>query len=311
MPEFQGIRFSEDELARIREGFVPGKPETNRISGIAVRAVLREKFSFLAAGLRKNGIIPTLAVVLVEGDEGSALYAGSIVKECLKCGIEGKLVSLKRDAGQAALIRELETLNSDTSVHGIILLGPLPKNDGYDGLAAKAAITLLKDLDALNKENTVRFYLKGQEPTYYPPTLGGALLALELFGVDIRGKRVAVMGRGNLVGRPMGIALMDRLNCTITYCHTGTKNPREILLESEVIVAATGNPLIFDADDVPDKAVLLDMGVYYKGGKLVGEFTPAAYNKAYAALKTPGGSGTMTVCYLLHNCLVAAQNSVK
>lgn len=305
MPKFHGIEFSRDELARVREGFAPGKPEGNSISGTAVRAVLREKFSFLAAGLRKGGIVPTLAVVIVEGDEGSGIYADSIIKECKTCGIEGRLTPLPGDAGQAALLRELERLNKDKSVHGIILLGPLPQ--GYDELAAKAAIAPLKDLDALSNENTARFYLKGQEPLFYPPTIGGTLLALELFGVDIRGKRVAVMGRGNLAGRPIGIALMDRFDCTVTYCHTGTKDPRGILLGSEVIVAATGKPHILGADDVPDGAVLLDMGSYYKGGRVVGEFTEAAYDKAYAALKTPGGSGTMTVCYLLHNCLLASR----
>lgn len=306
MPDFHGIKFSDGELARIREGFVPGKPETNRISGIAVRTVLREKLSFHAAGLRKNGIVPTLAVVIVEDDEGSGMYAQSIVKECRKCEIEGKLTSLPESAGQSALVEELDRLNNDGSVHGIILLGPLPKGD-YDELAAKAAIVPSKDLDALSKENTARFYLKGQEPLYYPPTIGGALLALEVFGVDVSGKRVAVMGRGNLVGRPIGMALMDRFNCTITYCHTKTPNPRDILLNAEVIVAATGKPHILDADDVPDNVVLLDMGVYYQDKKIVGEFTKAAYDKAYAALKTPGGSGTMTVCYLLHNCLLACQ----
>ncbi len=326
MPAFHGMEFSVEDLARIRERFSPERYDRerwlkngdsdadnydlNRMSGTAARAVLREKSAARAAALKEKGVAPTLAVVLVGGDEASRIYAQSTVAEAARCGVEARLVSLPEEKGQKSLLAKLRDLARDKKVHGIILMGPLPKGpaaDPYDEAAAKHLIAPEKDLDALSFENTARFYLKGETPLFYPPTIGGALLCLDLFGVDIRGKRVAVMGRGNLAGRPIGIALMDRFDCTVTYCHTGTKDPRDILLGSEVIVAATGKPHILGADDVPDGAVLLDMGSYYKGGKVVGEFTEAAYDKAYAALKTPGGSGTMTVCYLLHNCLLASR----
>ncbi len=315
MAEFQGIPFSDAELKQIRSGFAPDKynrnaPDDkenynlNRLSGIAVRKVMRGKLAAASEVLKAEGILCTLAVVLVEGDEASVTYAQSTLKECERCGIAGTVVSLPPKSGQEALLKQLDELNADSDVHGILLMGPLPK--GYDEVEAKQRISPSKDLDALSFENTARFYLKGEEPSFYPPTIAGALLALELFGVDIKNKRVAVMGRGNLVGRPIGIALMDSFNCTFTYCHTGTKDSQDIMKRAEVIVAATGRPHAYGAEDVPDNAVLLDMGVYWKDGKSVGEFTQAAYNKAYIALKTPGGSGTMTVCYLLYNCLKAA-----
>jgi len=212
------------------------------------------------------------------------------------------------------LEKTLIELGKDDSVHGIIMLSPLPKgpeDDLFDEVVARSKIIPEKDMDALSYNNTAMLYLKGEEPLSFPPTIGGVLLALDLYGIDIRKKRVAIMGRGNLVGRPMGLALMDEYNCTITYVHTGTENPQEILMNSEVIVGATGKAHILDADDIPEGAILLDMGVYYKDSKMVGDFTPAAYDKAYAALKTPGGSGTMTVLYLLMNCLKAAERTMS
>lgn len=328
MPAFHGMEFSVEDLARIRERFSPERYDRerwlakgdadvdnydlNRMSGTAARAVLREKSAARAAALKEKGVAPTLAVVLVGGDEASRTYAQSTVAEAARCGVEARLVSLPEEKGQKALLAKLRSLARDRAVHGILLMGPLPKGpaaDPYDEAAAKHLVSPEKDLDALSFENAARFYLKGETPLFYPPTIGGALLCLDLFGVDIRGKRVAVVGRGNLVGRPMGIALMDMLDCTVTYCHTKTHGLRAILLASEAIVCACGRPHLLGAEDVPEGAILLDMGVHIKDGKTVGEFTPEAYNRAYAALKTPGGSGAMTVHYLLHNCLLAAERS--
>ena len=324
------MEFSEEELARIRARFSPDRYDRkrwlkngdsdadnydlNRMSGIAARAVLREKSAARASALKGKGVTPALAIVLAFGDDASKTYAQNSVAEAAKCGIEARLVSLPEEAGQKALLGKLRGLARDKAVHGIILMGPLPRgpaNDSYDEAAAKHLITPEKDLDALCFENTARFYLKGETPLFYPPTIGGALLCLNLFGVALRGKRVAVVGRGNLVGRPIGIALMDMLDCTVTYCHTKTRGLRAILLASEAIVCASGRAHLLGAEDVPEGAVLLDMGVHLEDGKTVGEFTPEAYNRAYAALKTPGGSGAMTVQYLLHNCLLAAERSAE
>ena len=299
----RGINLSEEDVARIRSA--------EPLSGTAAREVLRECFTARAEALAARGVQPTLAMVRVEGDAASESYAKSTVKECERCGIFGRIVTLPEQAGQHQLLDSLSRLNGDVSAHGVILLGPLPKGpaaDPYQEAAAKARISPSKDLDALSPENTAAFYLKGGSPRFYPPTIGGALLALDLYGIDVRGARAAVMGRGNLVGRPMGIALMDEYDCTVTYLHTRSKEPSKVLFAAEVIVGATGKPHILGADDVPHGAILLDMGVHFRDGKTVGEFTPEAYRKARVALKTPGGSGVMTVCYLMHNCLLAAES---
>ena len=285
------------------------------LDGVLVSAHIKEQIKqevidFQAAGGKK----PHLAAILVGNNPASEAYVGSKVKHCEELGFDSTLLRFENDITEAFLISEVERLNNDENIDGILVQLPLPAHISGDSVIN--AISPAKDVDGFHPISLGKMLL-GQ-PTFLPATPYGIMLMLEYYKIDTAGMHCVIIGRSNIVGTPMTI-LMSRAsnpgNATVTMCHSKTKNLKEITKTADIIIAAIGRPKYVTADMVKPGAIIIDVGINRiddstrkSGSRLVGDvdFDNVAPLSSYIT-PVPKGVGLMTICGLMKNTLQAAK----
>ncbi|MFW2476827.1 MAG: bifunctional 5,10-methylenetetrahydrofolate dehydrogenase/5,10-methenyltetrahydrofolate cyclohydrolase [Sediminibacterium sp.] len=280
-----------------------------KIAAAAVKASLQIKTATIAAtGKRK----PHLAAILVGNNGASETYVASKVKNCEETGFESTLIRLDEQSSEATLLQTIEQLNNDQNIDGILVQLPLPKQISEQKVIE--AINPAKDVDGFHPVNVGKL-VQGL-PTFIPATPYGILLMLEHFNIQTKVKHAVVIGRSNIVGRPMSILLSSNIkqgNCTVTICHSHTQNLQELCLQADIIVAALGIPGFVKADMVKEGAVIIDVGITRvedatakKGFRIKGDVSyDEVAAKASAITPVPGGVGLMTIAGLLKNTMQA------
>ena len=263
---------------------------------------LAQQQALRAAALRARGVVPQLAVILVGEDPASAVYVRSKERACEKVGVASRVIRLPEDTAQETLHAQIDMLNADPAVHGILIQLPLPKH--LDTQAAIARVDAKKDVDGFHAVNC-GLLLQGAQGVL-PCTPRGIIYLLHQANVPLDGAHAVVVGRSNIVGKPMAVLLL-RENCTVTVCHTHTRDLPALTRQADVLVAAVGRPRIITADMVKEGAAVIDVGMNRVDGKLCGDVDfEAVSQKAGWITPVPGGVGPMTVAMLMENTLEAA-----
>ena len=288
------------------------------IDGKAVAAELRAAIAAEVAGFRaRHGLPPGLRVLLVGAHPASQAYVRTKARMAGEVGIDGQLVSLPEDCGEAALLERIETLNRDPAVHGILVQLPLPQQ--IDAGRVLDAIDPSKDVDGFHPLNAGRLFAASGAPDpalLVPCTPMGCLILLRrTLGEDLAGQRALVVGRSNIVGKPLA-ALLLGANCTVTIAHSRTRALEEECRRAEILVAAVGQPQMIRGSSIRPGATVIDVGIVRvpaEAGKtrLVGDVAfEEAVEVAGAITPVPGGVGPMTVACLMRNTLIAARNQL-
>ncbi|MFH1347662.1 MAG: bifunctional methylenetetrahydrofolate dehydrogenase/methenyltetrahydrofolate cyclohydrolase FolD [Candidatus Margulisiibacteriota bacterium] len=277
------------------------------IDGKAIAMKIREGVGEEVKKLKDSkGIVPKLCVVLVGDDPASQVYVRNKEKACAKAGIISDTRRLPSTIKQKELIDIVKSLNSDKSVHGILVQLPLPK--GLDPIAALDEISPEKDVDGLHPLNMGKL-LRGEEPLFFPCTAHGIMELILSTGIEIKGKEAVVVGRSNIVGKPAALLLLQR-HATVTICHSRTRDLGEVTRRADILVASVGSPGIVHGDMVKNGSIVIDVGVNRVGEKLVGDVDfDSAKGKAAYITPVPGGVGPMTIAMLLKNTLLAAEKA--
>jgi methylenetetrahydrofolate dehydrogenase (NADP+)/methenyltetrahydrofolate cyclohydrolase len=275
-----------------------------RIDGIALSHKLRAEVTNRTAALKAKGITPGLAVILVGENSASQVYVRNKVKACQDSGLHSLLEKYAEDMTEKALLDRIESLNQDPSIHGILVQLPLPKH--IDAQKVIEAISPLKDVDGFHIASAGA--LMTGMPGFWPCTPYGCMKMLESIGYELKGKHAVVIGRSNIVGKPMAMMLLQK-NATVTICHSATTDLKAITLQADVIVAAVGKRNVLTADMVKPGAVVLDVGMNRNDeGKLCGDVDFESVEKVASYITpVPGGVGPMTITMLLVNTLEAAE----
>lgn len=275
-----------------------------RIDGKAVAEQIKKEAAEETAALKARGIAPCLAVVLVGNDSASQIYVNNKKKACEAVGIRSVAHTLERNAEEAELLRLIDTLNHDSAVHGILVQLPLPEH--MDETKVIAAISPEKDVDCFHPLNVGRM-MSGLDG-FLPCTPAGVIELLKRSGHTIAGKNCVIIGRSNLVGKPLAM-LLTRENGTVTLCHSKTQDLLEICRRADILVSAVGKAGFVTGDMVKEGAVVVDVGINRDdAGKLCGDVAyEEAAEKASAITPVPGGVGPMTVAMLMKNCILAAK----
>lgn len=274
------------------------------ISGKEISLSVKERVAEEVKDLKKNGIEPCLAVILVGDDPASKVYVNNKKKACEFCGIRSLEYLLPADASQEELNSLVEKLNSDESVNGILCQLPLPSH-----LDEKEVLNLIKpekDVDAFHPENVGHIMIG--DFNFLPCTPAGIMEMLRYENICLDGKNCVIIGRSNIVGKPMAM-LMLKENATVTVCHSHTKNLKEVVARADVVVAAVGKAKFVTADMIKDGAVIIDVGINRcEDGKLYGDVDfEACKEKASYITPVPGGVGPMTIATLMQNTVTAAK----
>jgi 5,10-methylene-tetrahydrofolate dehydrogenase/Methenyl tetrahydrofolate cyclohydrolase len=280
------------------------------IDGKAVSAEVRAKVALEAEELVRRGVQPGLAVVIVGDDPASRTYVNNKKKACAQAGIYSEEYALPATTTQQELMSLVEKLNKKKEINGILVQSPLP--DGLDEEAVVEAIDPEKDVDAFHPSNVGRIMIGNFH--FLPCTPAGVIELLRSQNIEIAGKNCVVIGRSNIVGKPMAMLLLHN-NGTVTICHSRTKNLAEICKNADILVAAVGKPKFVTADMVKPGAVVIDVGMDRdENGKLCGDVDFASVEKIASYITpVPGGVGPMTIAILLKNTIAAAkrQNSIE
>lgn len=274
------------------------------IDGKAVSAAVKEQVKEETARLKAQGIVPGLAVVIVGDDPASRVYVNNKKKACELVGFHSEEYALSAQTTQEELMALVEKLNKDDSINGILVQLPLPKH--LDDKAVIAAIDPKKDVDAFHAENVGKIMIGDYK--FLPCTPAGVMELLASENIEIEGKSCVVIGRSNIVGKPMAMLLLHK-NGTVTITHSRTRNLKEICLEADIIVAAVGIPKFLKGDMVKDGAVVIDVGMDRdENGRLCGDVDfDEVEKKAGYITPVPGGVGPMTIAMLMKNTLMAAK----
>ncbi len=274
------------------------------IDGKAVSASVKEAVAKEAAALKEKGISVGLAVVIVGNDPASRVYVNNKKKACAACGIESYEYALPEETTEEELLALVEKLNGDPAVNGILVQLPLPRQ--IDEHRIIEAISPKKDVDAFHAVNVGKIMIGDFD--FLPCTPSGCMDLIDSTGVPVEGKRCVVIGRSNIVGKPMAMLLLHR-NGTVTICHSKTKNLKEICREADILVAAVGRPNFVTADMVKEGAVVIDVGMNrLENGKLCGDVDFEGVSKVAGWITpVPGGVGPMTIATLMRNTLTAAK----
>ena len=277
------------------------------LDGKAVSLKVKESVKVRAEELKKFGVEPTLAVILVGEDKASQTYVRAKEKACNEYGIKSVAHRLSENTTQAELLALINVLNLDDSIHGILVQLPLPKH--IDTNTVLATIDPAKDVDGFHAVNVGKL-VSGLDG-FVPCTPLGVMEILKEYGIDVAGLNAVVIGRSNIVGKPMANLLLNA-SATVTVTHSKTKNLKEICKNADLIVAAIGKPFFLKADMVKDDAVVVDVGINrLDDGRLVGDvdFDEVAPKCSYIT-PVPGGVGPMTIAMLLNNTILAAQAKI-
>ena len=276
---------------------------SNIIDGKLVANEVREEIAVEVAKLKENGIEPALAVVIVGEDPASKVYVSNKKKACEKAGITSVEYALPETTTREELLKLIDKLNNDPKINGILVQMPLPK--GLDEREVINAISPIKDVDAFHPENVGRIMIG--DYAFLPCTPAGIVILLERYNVDITGKHCVIIGRSNIVGKPMSMLMLQK-NATVTVCHSKTADLQGICKQADIIIAAVGRPKFVTEDMVKDGAVIIDVGINRdENNKLCGDVDfEGVKEKVSLITPVPGGVGPMTVTVLLKNTLKAA-----
>lgn len=282
------------------------------IDGKAVAAEVRADVANKVAELKKKGIEACLAVILVGENPASVSYVTGKQKALAEVGMKDRSLHLPESTSEEELLKIIENLNADDSVHGILVQLPLPKHINEDKVIM--AIRPDKDVDGFHPVNVGNMLIG--RPGFLPCTPHGVIVLLRKAGIETSGKHAVVIGRSNIVGKPVAALLARKdVNCTVTMCHTGTKNMAEITRQADIVVVASGRPHTLTADMVKDGAVVIDVGVNRipdsskkSGFRLVGDCDfDDLKEKTNFITPVPGGVGPMTIAMLMENTLESAE----
>ncbi len=274
-----------------------------RIDGKRISSEIKEELKEQVAALKEQGIHPCMAVIQVGNDPASTVYVGNKKKACAYIGIESRAYELPEETSQEELLSLIRDLNEDESVHGILVQLPIPAH--MDEREVIHAIRPDKDVDGFHPQSVGALSI-GEEG-FVSCTPAGIIELLKRSGIEIEGKECVVVGRSNIVGKPMAMLLL-RENGTVTVCHSRTRDLKEVCKRADILVAAIGKPKFFDETYVKEGAAVIDVGIHRQdNGKLCGDVD---YEKvepiAGAITPVPGGVGPMTIAMLMNNCVKAA-----
>ncbi len=274
------------------------------IDGKAISAAVRADVAAEVAALKEKGIVPGLAVIIVGDDSASRVYVNNKKKACAEAGMYSEEFALPADTTQDELLALVESLNNRSDINGILCQLPLPPH--IDDKAIIAAISPRKDVDAFHAANVGHIMIGDYH--FLPCTPAGVMELLHRAGVEVAGKNCVVIGRSNIVGKPMAMLLLHE-NGTVTICHSKTKNLKEICAGADILVAAVGRPKFVTADMVKPGAAVIDVGMDRdENGKLCGDVDFAAVEPVAGYITpVPGGVGPMTIAMLLKNTVMAAK----
>lgn len=276
---------------------------SNIIDGKLVSAAVKARVADEIKILNNQGVSVCLAVILVGEDPASKIYVANKKKACEQLGIISKEYIFPTDTTQEELLNLVNKLNNDPMVNGILCQLPLPC--GLDEKAVIEAINPEKDVDAFHPINVGRIMIGDYD--FLPCTPAGVMEMLSYYDIDVCGKECVVIGRSNIVGKPMGMLLLHK-NGTVTIAHSRTKNLSEVTSKADILVAAVGRAKFVTADMVKDGAVVIDVGMNRLDGKLCGDVDfDAVSQKASYITPVPGGVGPMTIATLMQNTLTAAK----
>lgn len=266
---------------------------------------IRENLKVEVEELKSKGIIPKLAVIMVGNDSSSKIYVKNKSKACEEVGIEFEEFLLDENATQEELDGIIENLNKNEKIHGILLQSPIPKN--LDINKAFEKISPKKDVDGFNPLNVGRLSLN--KDTFVSCTPYGVMKLFEEYNIDLTGKDVVIVGRSNIVGKPLIQCTLNK-NATVTVCHSKTSNLSEHIKRADVLISAIGKPKFITADMVKDKATVIDIGINRtEEGKIVGDVDFETVEKKVEYITpVPGGVGPMTIAMLINNVIKAARN---
>ncbi len=274
------------------------------IDGKQIAKEVRAEIAAECAELKKKGIIPGLAVVIVGTDPASQVYVRNKKKACEEVGFRSEVFELPEETTEEELLALVKKLNEDVNIHGILVQLPLPEH--LDDEVIIANIDPKKDVDAFHPSNVGKIMIGNYD--FLPCTPAGVMVLLEKSGIDVSGKECVVVGRSNIVGKPQAMLLLHA-NGTVTICHSRTKDLAEVTRRADILVVAIGKADFITGDMVKDGAVVIDVGMNRKAdGKLTGDVDFAAVEpKASYITPVPGGVGPMTITMLLRNTLTSAK----
>ena len=273
------------------------------IDGKVISASVKERVKGEVAKLNQKGITVGLAVIIVGEDPASKVYVSNKKKACEALGIISREYALPENTTEQELLDLIKELNADPEINGILCQLPLPKH--LDEKLIINSIDPEKDVDAFHPVNVGKIMIG--DFYFLPCTPAGVMEMLEYEGIDVTGKNCVVIGRSNIVGKPMNMLLLHK-NGTVTICHSKTKNLAEICKNADILVAAVGRPNFVTADMVKDGAVVIDVGINRVDGKLCGDVDfENVKDKVSAITPVPGGVGPMTIAMLMQNTLTAAK----
>ena len=278
------------------------------IDGKAIAQEVRAEWKVRADALIARGVTPGLAVIIVGEDAASKVYVGNKVKACAELGLHSEHIALPADTPQTTLLEKIAGLNADPAIHGILVQLPLPKHIDSDRVLK--AIDPNKDVDGFHPMN-VGALVTGN-PLLRPCTPYGAMKLLEKMGVEIEGKHAVVVGRSNIVGKPMALMLLYK-NATVTICTSKTRDLARHTRDADILVVATGKPKMITGDMIKPGAAVIDVGINrMPNGKLCGDVDfDSAKEVAGYLTPVPGGVGPMTITMLVANTVEAAERNAQ
>jgi methylenetetrahydrofolate dehydrogenase (NADP+)/methenyltetrahydrofolate cyclohydrolase len=258
---------------------------------------------------KKTGVKPKLVGILVGNDPASELYLNIKRRKCAEIGIDSILVNLKQDTTKEALINEIEKLNADNTVHGIILQQPLPKKLKPFTKDFNEIINPLKDVDGLHPINRGKLFDYVED--LVPCTPKGIIALLEYYNIEIKGKHAVIINRSNLVGKPLFFMLLKR-NATVSICHSSTVNLNDFIKNADILITAVGQPNFITKEKIKEGVVIIDVGISKENGKTCGDVDyQGVFDKCSWITPNPGGVGPMTVSFLLQNTFFTYENHFK
>ncbi len=289
------------------------------IDGVAIAAKVRARVAEETAELRKRGVTPGLTAVLVGDDPASGVYVASKERACKEAGMNGKSIRLPASTSEEALLLLIDTLNNDPTVHGILVQMPLPKQISEQKVIRRIAPA--KDVDGFHPFNVGKLFT-GDADGFAPCTPAGVQVMLEEAGVETAGKDAVIIGRSNIVGKPMAALLIQgakNANCTVTICHSRTKDLAAHTRRADILIAAIGKPEMVTGDMVKPGAVVIDVGINRvddpaaaKGYRIVGDVHFEQVSQVASRISpVPGGVGRMTIAMLLANTVRAARLTLE
>ena len=281
---------------------------TQIIDGKKISAEIKDELKEKVTALKAEGKEITLAVIQVGNDPASTVYVGNKKKSCAYIGIRSLAYELPEDTTEEELLSLVEQLNESKDVHGILVQLPLPEQINEDKIIK--AIAPAKDVDGFHPQSVGALSI-GQ-PGFVSCTPAGIIQLLKRSGIEIDGKECVIVGRSNIVGKPMALLLL-RENGTVTVCHSHTKNLKEVCKRADILVAAIGKPKFFIQEYIKEGAVVMDVGIHRnENNKLCGDVDyDDVFPHVSAITPVPGGVGPMTIAMLMYNCVQAAEMEIE